>query len=330
MREKSEKINSIIILRGIAALMVCTVHFFLAANLKTSNLVHSIFNLGAQGVAIFFVISGFILPFSLYKNNYRISDFFSFLLRRSIRIDPPYWCSIILIFLTGSVSVSLLSLNSIVQHIFYLVPFINGAVWYSNVFWTLAIEFQFYILLGVFYQALDRINPKFAILSLVLISVIFVIIKFDHYGIIFTNFYDFVYGYIMFFWLIKKISKSEAIIILIIFSIFTLLKVSIISAIVPLLTSLFIMVFHNLNKTPGVFTFFGKISYSLYLIHLPLSSIFVYLISQVLVINNTVLFLMCFAICIPLAYLFYLFIEKPSLNLSKKVSLNSSIKRDNI
>src|ERR1035441_2897196 len=45
---------------------------------------------GWLGVEIFFVISGFIIPYSLYKAGYRVSDFTRFLLKRIARLDPPY------------------------------------------------------------------------------------------------------------------------------------------------------------------------------------------------------------------------------------------------
>lgn len=44
---------------------------------------------------MFFVISGFIIPYSLYKAGYRRGDFGRFLLKRIARLDPPYFATIL-------------------------------------------------------------------------------------------------------------------------------------------------------------------------------------------------------------------------------------------
>ena len=79
------KISSVESLRGIAALMVTFYH------LSNGNI--NFFNdgfwlkeagsYGYNGVIVFFVISGFIIPWSLHKNQYHIRSFFRFLFRRS-------------------------------------------------------------------------------------------------------------------------------------------------------------------------------------------------------------------------------------------------------
>ncbi|MDB5091126.1 MAG: hypothetical protein JWR09_5120, partial [Mucilaginibacter sp.] len=76
----NSKIISIVLLRAIAALSVCIVHIQMICDLHVNFLIDYLTNLGQQGVVIFFVISGFILPYSLYQKNYVLKDFFSFLL----------------------------------------------------------------------------------------------------------------------------------------------------------------------------------------------------------------------------------------------------------
>ena len=51
---------------------------------------------GRQGVTIFFVISGFVIARSLRRGRVTPRFFGNFVLRRSIRLDPPYWVSIAL------------------------------------------------------------------------------------------------------------------------------------------------------------------------------------------------------------------------------------------
>src|SRR5438874_1620600 len=85
-------------LRGLAALGVAWFHFthgnpvFLpTGTLKASG------QYGWTGVAAFFVISGFVLPYSMHRAGYRVrSHWRTFALKRLIRLDPPYLASILL------------------------------------------------------------------------------------------------------------------------------------------------------------------------------------------------------------------------------------------
>ena len=51
---------------------------------------------GFIGVDVFFVISGFVIPLSLQGRDYRIADFPRFMIRRLVRLEPPYLVSIAL------------------------------------------------------------------------------------------------------------------------------------------------------------------------------------------------------------------------------------------
>jgi peptidoglycan/LPS O-acetylase OafA/YrhL len=60
----NQRITNLDILRAIAALMVCLVHF-LRKPLYEGTIIWDIFQYGKHGVDIFFVISGFVIPLSL-------------------------------------------------------------------------------------------------------------------------------------------------------------------------------------------------------------------------------------------------------------------------
>jgi peptidoglycan/LPS O-acetylase OafA/YrhL len=319
LNQDSSKIGSVIILRGIAALAVCFVHIALITNFHINRIIDFITTNGQQGVVIFFVISGFVLPYSLYKKRYTLADFFSFLIRRSVRIDPPYWFSMVIIFIAGILPVSKLNLNSVIEHLFYLVPFIKGSSWYSSVYWTLSIEFQFYILLGLFYPLLSKINANISVICLILISAVCIFMGFTYSGIIITNFYDFVFGYIVFFGYTKKISPKKTLLIILLFAVFVVLKVSFTAGFVPLTASLFIIFYKN-NKLPKPVSFIGNISYSLYLLHSTTSTLFANYVSQ-FISNKLLLFPLCLVVSILIAYVFYRLIERPSMNLSKTLKM---------
>src|SRR5690606_6163736 len=109
------------------------------------------------GVDVFFVISGFVLPLSLWMRwgaDYNLANFGSFMRRRLIRIEPPYLISIILMILSWETVAVLrgeaptFSVCQIAWHIAYL-PKIAGFDWIQPVYWTLGFEFCFYVVIGV-------------------------------------------------------------------------------------------------------------------------------------------------------------------------------------
>ena len=152
--KKEGKILSVQYLRGLAALGVVFCHY--GSNLASYPKLSAFFNFGQTGVFVFFLISGFIIVYSLNESGYETNQFFRFLLKRSIRIDPAYICVILLtiIFFTGlSMSKNkavTFSVGQFFAHIFYVVPFTNYP-FYNRVFWTLSVEFQFYVLIGLLY-----------------------------------------------------------------------------------------------------------------------------------------------------------------------------------
>ena len=144
-------------MRGIAAVGVMLYHFTdwfgrgkidgiaLIRDFET-NPVFS-FSLGAKGVELFFMISGFVLPVSAARHKTIIS----FVTGRFIRLYPAYWVAVIFASIAYHASGSLLPNQSsylaetfvnlsMFQHLFGVVD-ING------VFWTLYVELQFYFLL---------------------------------------------------------------------------------------------------------------------------------------------------------------------------------------
>ena len=154
-------------LRGLAALAVALHHINRygplpeAGEAVVPKHVGYVIDNGWIGVQVFFVISGFVIAYSL-RDAFATPQFLArFALRRSLRLDPPYWATIGIV----------LALSFIVPALCAVPPLSEGITWkqlvshfaymqnvlgYENLsvgFWTLCIEFQFYllyvILLGV-------------------------------------------------------------------------------------------------------------------------------------------------------------------------------------
>jgi peptidoglycan/LPS O-acetylase OafA/YrhL len=106
---------------------------------------------GSLGVPIFFVLSGFVISHSLYHQRMSLNLLGRFSLRRSLRLDPPYWFAIALSLAFGALSTAVVADHELVRHswaqviahLFYLQDIIGyGDI--NSVFWTLCYEVQFY------------------------------------------------------------------------------------------------------------------------------------------------------------------------------------------
>jgi hypothetical protein len=102
-------------------------------------------------VDIFFVISGYVIALSVDRGAPTPSYFGRFILRRSIRLDPPYWSAILLELLLlhatlrffPAIAITLPSTPQLLSHLIYAQELLGyGSV--VPVFWTLCYEVQFY------------------------------------------------------------------------------------------------------------------------------------------------------------------------------------------
>src|SRR2546423_14858364 len=89
MNPASQRLNILDLLRGIASLSVCwfhltngNEHFLPPGWLRASG------EYGWVGVNVFFVISGFIIPYSLFQSGYRLRDYGRFFLKRILALGP--------------------------------------------------------------------------------------------------------------------------------------------------------------------------------------------------------------------------------------------------
>ena len=115
---------------------------------------------GPIGVSIFFLISGFVIPFSLEKGNS-----WEFLVARLFRIFPTYWVGLILGLIGVWIASRLwnrpliLNCKILLSNMFLYNGFIQMPS-LDMVNWTLAIECIFYILAALFAKAIHNANVK--------------------------------------------------------------------------------------------------------------------------------------------------------------------------
>ena len=122
---------------------------------------------GWLGVEVFFVISGFIVPYAMLRAGYTLSAWPTFMVKRLVRLEPPYLVSIVVVMLLGIASTMAPGFQGppidwtpaqIAGHLGYLNTFL-GLPWLNPVYWSLAIEFQFYVLIGLAMPALVAAPP---------------------------------------------------------------------------------------------------------------------------------------------------------------------------
>ena len=143
-------------LRGFAAIAV--VFFHLTGNIRQElsmwvpEIVMTIFSYGYLGVPVFFVISGFVIAQSIANANVNLKFAGNFALRRMIRLDPPYWASIIIAMVLLAMKNAMQvneepypSFSTLAAHIFYLQDLLKIPPVISEVYWTLCLEVQFYL-----------------------------------------------------------------------------------------------------------------------------------------------------------------------------------------
>lgn len=147
-------------LRAIAAISVLFHHIlgdFLreASNQNTTligslNSIISSFDFGRFGVVLFFLISGFVVPFSIKSD--QLQPIRRFAIGRFFRLYPAFWLSLIfmygyLVFTGGAPELKTLLANATMAANAF------GQPWLSGVYWTLFIELIFYILIAVAFMA---------------------------------------------------------------------------------------------------------------------------------------------------------------------------------
>ncbi len=316
-------------LRAIAAWSVCLYHFVCTTTgfISKDNFIYKIFSFGSYGVHLFFIISGLVIPWSLYYKGYRLNNFFKFFIKRLARLEPPYIVSVLVmlvILLIRKYSPAynnnevLISTKQLLLHIGYLIPFFRGTAWLNNVYWTLAIEFQYYILIGFLYFLIISKRLYVRLIAYLLIissSVLLPNADFLPYWLP-----VFGVGILIFLYKSNRISLIEYLVVSLLFSIDVFIFNSITACAVSVISGLAIMLLFN--NSLKILAWLGKFSYSVYLMHAIIGASFVNILSHYATtgISKTAIVITGMAVTFLSSYLMYLFVEKPSKKLSSKLA----------
>jgi len=192
------RISSIQGLRGIAALLVVIAHSVDSAQTFGPQFLQErghLANFGAVGVDLFFVISGFVMAYSVAGGKDGVREASFFLVNRWIRVAPPYLVvSLVLLLLAGLAQAAVLPRKVLfallfvpwipaqhapptgsVLNLLLFVPWADTASFSEPplpVGWTLSFEFTFYLMVAAMVALGQRRRIGWLAVGLVIVVVV--------------------------------------------------------------------------------------------------------------------------------------------------------------
>lgn len=306
------------------------------------------FGYGWTGVQLFLIISGYLIHLSFLKSKTEKYDFKKFYIRRFFRIYPPYL--VVLLFLAFQYNREVLkNANQFWDFVSHLTMTYNlqDATFFSfnGAFWSLALEVQLYLIYPLFLWFRTKLGIRKTIFLLLTTYILFTLI----FNFTYTpNFYFALQNLVFKSWIIwglgaflaeihwqsKRLFRVSGWAIIGLLLLVSWVKATAITlAINDLIWASFFIVFidyylfsskNGLNLFEKMLSKIGEVSYSMYLIHLPIITALIGSITY-MGISKTRSFAHIFDgfIIFIIAYVFskglYHFLEKPSIELGKRV-----------
>jgi peptidoglycan/LPS O-acetylase OafA/YrhL len=331
----TKKLDTLLIIRGLLALSVVVWHSGML-NANTTALINIP---GRTAVWMFFGISGYVISYGFYTKRYLFTkkDLKAFYLNRFLRIYPLFFLLSLIALLTeyfinGKIA---MQFSDIFSQLFMLQ--FNHDYTLNNVFWTLGIEVQFYIIAPLLVAFIvERFQGKWLLLAAIyFLFVCYVPFAFYFFGQSFdgrnlpANLSHFFAGMLACKLVLenKPVKINRTILVVLLLGIIAVTNYfyahnikfywSIGSVGIDMAIVISILLHHGLssktysgkNYTVRVFTFLGLISYGVYAWH-------PYLTKYIPAIETNTLFVV--AVTVLIASLSYQFIEKPILSLKSK------------
>ncbi len=328
--------------RGIAALWVMLFHgfgiFYDTSLHPITELIKRIAQPGWLGVHLFFVISGYCIAASVYRALQKDrADPRKFLLSRAQRLLPVYWLAFLTsiainLFASPFNSTGLLenfpeSWQSWLGNILLIQPYVNTP-YYVVVYWSLVVEIGFYVLVATFLLFNQIFGSRLTVVATVGLSIVAVFIPADFNVQTLTFWDEFFCGVLTFSALLGAHTKDSylrnaSLLLLGIFLVqgaqthFSVEDDQLwLSASFAILLYFVYPLDKVISNIPGLdwLRVCGAMSYSLYLLHIPLQSKIVNL--SIKFVNPDSLLtlpvqILGWMIAISGSYIFFCTVEKP-------------------
>lgn len=317
-------------LRGFASLGVVFFHLNEVRNVDDEYA--DIMSYGWLGVPVFFVISGYCVMISGLAD----SSAGKFLIKRLMRVFPPYWASLAIVMMVVVVRVQVADVNDVtvlpkeplawIATLALATKPVSQVGTINWVYWTLSYEIAFYLVMTV-----ALIRWKFFLPTMLAVTLIssgqmfFQLVGIP--GLFFLDYWPpFALGVGLALWSFSR--SALAVILTLTSGVLTILITQQEVAIAAILTAISIPILRN-HKAMGYaklerpFAALGLISYSLYLTHVPFGVYLighaVHLSSQTSVTNRLGVDLLVTMACVIFAFAFYRVAEQPAQQLSRRL-----------
>lgn len=352
--------------RGLAALWVFFFHVK-EVFISSSPIIYYISSYGRLGVPMFFVISGYVITYSAESSLKKGKSPLVFLKNRFLRIYPTFWASVVVVLIIPYVIESISSLKSgvytepenlvvkftyiewsnflILSKVFWATSHNLQAQFnaINSVYWTLAIEFQFYLVVfsalcfGKYYKYL------IAAVSLFALIILFIPININ-YGIFIHYWPSFSIGIALAYlhrngiWFQPRLKNSFILLVFFLIAIILLsntefleINKNIKTFFFAIFFGMFLWLISNIERvlvdiknsnnkilywSLEPWLILGTMSYSVYLLHAKVYQLPSMFLRQILDNNNLLFGILTIVLTLMICYPFYYFIE--SRFLSKK------------
>lgn len=339
-------------LRGLAACWVVLFHMSEGKHIEAlhaslpSFVYRVFFSMGDLGVPVFFVLSGYVMALTTTNLNFNASVGLRFIARRLIRLMPAYYAAIALVLAFSAVKYKVLgqglidfNFQILTAHAFLAQGFFNIKN-IDPVFWTLCIEIQFYIFFAFLMWANNKLsgssegsNRGYYFILISSVAALLWPLGLAAGSVWPGGFLPYWYCFMAGVW--ASLSRGGAPTIqvgaicyaLVLMGSGLLLYSGV--AMTAAITSLFLMLAAYQRKE-GVWLsyrwiqFLGMISYSLYLLHNPLTGATFNIFKRVFpsnAVSEFVGIVMVAVVCVGVSFIAYCLIERPSISLSRCVRL---------
>lgn len=317
-------------LRGFASLAVVLYHYsnYLLPGL-TPHPWQPALHFGQFGVQVFFVISGLVIPYAMNQGGYSLRTFPVFMIKRCLRICPPAYLSALLVIglsfgLPPAVWKAFnlpwpgFSLKAIAANLFFVVGHL-GTHWYNFVHWTLAIEFQFYVIIGLLLPLL--LAPEHWLRS-TLILLGMGALSYAPTGSFFASCGGFITGMAIFLLRNGSLPRPAFIVVALAACVVTATHGE--PANVIFATATAALILSGWEPRNRATDWLGRVSYSLYIVHVPAGILAETLVRPYVDVSDSpigkiLLLLIYTAFAVATAGLFYRWVERPCMDLAHSV-----------
>lgn len=262
----------------------------------------------------------------MHKNQFQLRSIGGFLARRWVRIEIPYIASILVYLGIMAVwsfkNAEGLSIDfmQIVHHLIYTIPFTDYA-WFNEIYWTLALEFQFYILIALLFPLFNSNHWMVRYGSLAAFSALGLLVPDNR--IVFQYAPMFVVGIVLYFHHFSDTKTHPFAWGLVVLCLVQIGLVFDWTSAVYILVSLCVIPFSFSKK--NIIVRIGRMGYSLYLIHGAAGGSLLYFLAKNELSTGIKYLAVLVAILFSLgvSYLFYKLVELPSIKGAQRVSFGT-------